>query len=206
MSDMVNHPAHYEGKFECKEVMLECFGKEAVMDFYLLCAFKYLFRCQRKHETPKLDIEKAHWYLSEWIKLSREGTEEAGKIEEAEDDFCDDFYTLEAENQNLVVYGSVGGLIQGLRFKADNIKARANPKFFSKAADMLEKLSRDQGKDEKKLKQQEKETKLAESKCARCMHGPKNADDIYCANCRYGFKKHGKGQFIDKDRAEEFKL
>lgn len=144
MSDMVNHPAHYEGKFECKDVMLECFGKEAVMDFYKLCAFKYLYRCMKKHETPNLDIEKAHWYLSEWIRLSGEGTEEA---ERAEDDFDDhDLYTLEADGGSIMVPGSVNGIIQGLRFKAEFIKARANPKFFSKAADMLEKLSREQGK------------------------------------------------------------
>lgn len=69
-NDMVNHPEHYEGKYECKDVMFECFGKQAVMEFYKLCAFKYLYRCMKKHETPNLDIEKAHWYLGEWIKLA----------------------------------------------------------------------------------------------------------------------------------------
>lgn len=50
MTDIVNHPSHYEsGKFECIEVMLETQGKEAVMDFCLCNAFKYLYRHNRKN-------------------------------------------------------------------------------------------------------------------------------------------------------------
>lgn len=49
MIDVVNHPSHYEtGKFECIDVMLETQGKEAVLNFCLCNAFKYLYRHSRK--------------------------------------------------------------------------------------------------------------------------------------------------------------
>lgn len=70
--DPVNHPSHYEtGQFECKDVMLEVFGAEKVLDFYLLNTFKYLYRCCRKHEEPSQDVEKAGWYIDHWIELDR---------------------------------------------------------------------------------------------------------------------------------------
>ena len=48
--DMVNHPKHYEtGKFECIDVMIEIFGKEKVMAFCQLNAFKYLYRSDRRY-------------------------------------------------------------------------------------------------------------------------------------------------------------
>lgn len=47
-ADIVNHPSHYEtGSFECIDVMLETQGKEAVMDFCICNAFKYLYRHKR---------------------------------------------------------------------------------------------------------------------------------------------------------------
>ena len=65
--DVVNHPSHYEsGKFECIEVMIETQGKEAVMDFCLCNAFKYLYRHNRKNGIE--DIKKAIWYLKRHIK------------------------------------------------------------------------------------------------------------------------------------------
>lgn len=61
----VNHPSHYQknGGFECIEVMRAVFGEQATYHFCLLNAFKYLFRCDKKHETPTEDIKKAAWYL-----------------------------------------------------------------------------------------------------------------------------------------------
>ena len=71
VEDSVNHPAHYEtGKFECIEVMLEAIGKEAVKDFCLCNAFKYIYRCKNKHESPVEDVEKAVWYLNKFVELS----------------------------------------------------------------------------------------------------------------------------------------
>jgi hypothetical protein len=67
--DIVNHPSHYEsGKFECIEVMLETQGKDAVMDFCLCNAFKYLYRHNRKNGVE--DIKKAKWYIDKYIELA----------------------------------------------------------------------------------------------------------------------------------------
>lgn len=66
--DMVNHPVHYEsGKFECIDVMLETQGEEAVKDFCILNAFKYLYRHRRKNGVE--DIKKAKWYLDKYIEI-----------------------------------------------------------------------------------------------------------------------------------------
>lgn len=65
----VNHPSHYAGKFECIEVMLDTMGTEDVKGFCLCNAFKYLWRCKQKHETPKEDVEKAIWYLEKYLDL-----------------------------------------------------------------------------------------------------------------------------------------
>lgn len=68
VADNVNHPAHYEtGKFECIEVMIEVMGKEAVADFCLCNAFKYLYRTKRKNGVE--DIEKAQWYINKYLEL-----------------------------------------------------------------------------------------------------------------------------------------
>lgn len=68
MADNVNHPSHYEtGKFECIEVMQEVFGTEAVQNFCVCNAFKYLYRHRRKN--GKEDIEKAQWYINKYLEL-----------------------------------------------------------------------------------------------------------------------------------------
>lgn len=69
--DNVNHPSHYEtGKFECIDVMLETQGKEAVQDFCICNAFKYLYRHGNKNGLE--DIKKAVWYLNKFIELEDE--------------------------------------------------------------------------------------------------------------------------------------
>lgn len=66
--DVVNHPSHYEtGKFECIEVMQEVFGKEAVQNFCLCNAFKYLYRTKRKNGLE--DVKKCRWYVDKFIEL-----------------------------------------------------------------------------------------------------------------------------------------
>ena len=71
-SDPVNHPSHYEtGKFECIEVMKEVFGVEAVQNFCLLNAFKYLYRCNHKNNKTE-DIKKADWYINKYLELESE--------------------------------------------------------------------------------------------------------------------------------------
>ena len=86
MADNVNHPTHYEtGKFECIEVMVETQGVEAVQDFCICNAFKYLYRHRRKN--GKEDIEKARGYINKYLELeekdelkrvSESGTEDNG--------------------------------------------------------------------------------------------------------------------------------
>lgn len=75
MADMVNHPSHYDtGKFECIDVMLETQGVEAVKDFCLCNAFKYLYRCKRKNGLE--DIKKAIWYLNKLVELEENKDEQ----------------------------------------------------------------------------------------------------------------------------------
>ena len=69
--DMVNRPPHYtHGQYECINVMLDNFGKEAVQHFCLLNAFKYVWRSDYKNGTQ--DIKKAMWYLDKWLELEGE--------------------------------------------------------------------------------------------------------------------------------------
>lgn len=65
----VDHPTHYAGKFECIDAMLDTMGPEDVKGFCLCNAFKYLWRCKKKHETPEEDVEKAVWYLHKYLDL-----------------------------------------------------------------------------------------------------------------------------------------
>ena len=70
-NDIVNHPGHYEtGKFECIEVMQEALGVDAVKDFCVCNAFKYLYRHKRKNGLE--DIKKAKWYIDKLLELSEE--------------------------------------------------------------------------------------------------------------------------------------
>lgn len=70
--DLVNHPKHYEsGKYECIDVMIETQGIEAVQNFCICNAFKYLYRCRHKEDTAQ-DIAKAEWYLNKYSELEGE--------------------------------------------------------------------------------------------------------------------------------------
>jgi hypothetical protein len=69
----VSHPSHYAGeKYECIEVMREVFGDEATKNFCLLNAFKYIWRCRKKHESPDEDINKAICYLNKYLATKEE--------------------------------------------------------------------------------------------------------------------------------------
>lgn len=71
VNDNVNHPSHYEtGSFECIDVMLETQGKEAVKNFCLCNAFKYIYRHNNKNGLE--DIKKAKWYIDKYIELSEQ--------------------------------------------------------------------------------------------------------------------------------------
>jgi hypothetical protein len=69
----IDHPSHYAGeKYECIEVMREVFGEEATKHFCICNAFKYLWRCGKKHESPDEDIKKAIWYLNKYLATKEE--------------------------------------------------------------------------------------------------------------------------------------
>ena len=65
--DPVNLPAHYtSGGIECIDAMQAAFGDEAVKDFCLCNAFKYLWRHRQKNGVE--DLKKARWYLNRLIR------------------------------------------------------------------------------------------------------------------------------------------
>ena len=70
--DNINHPAHYEGNtsLECIDVMEIAFGADAVGNFCLCNAFKYLWR--HKHKGGKEDLRKAKWYLDRFKVIESE--------------------------------------------------------------------------------------------------------------------------------------
>ena len=66
--DMVNHPSHYtSGSIECIDAMIETQGTESVKQYCKCNAFKYLWRHSFKNGEE--DIDKARWYLNEYVKL-----------------------------------------------------------------------------------------------------------------------------------------
>ena len=73
--DNVNHPAHYESQtsLECIDVMEIAFGADAVGNFCLCNAFKYLWRY--KHKGGVEDVKKAKWYLDKWAQTAGTYTE-----------------------------------------------------------------------------------------------------------------------------------
>lgn len=72
--DTVEHPAYYcTGKYECIDVMIETQGVEAVQDFCICNAFKYLYRHEGKNGLE--DIKKAIWYLNKFVELEENANE-----------------------------------------------------------------------------------------------------------------------------------
>lgn len=63
-ADPVNHPSHYEKQcsLECIDVMEAIFEYDAVFDFCVCNAFKYLWR--HKFKNGEEDIKKAEWYIN----------------------------------------------------------------------------------------------------------------------------------------------
>ena len=73
--EMVNHPPHYKNnKYECIDVMLDIFGKEKVLAFCELNAFKYQWRANFKG-TDIQDKKKTEWYLNKYIELKENKNE-----------------------------------------------------------------------------------------------------------------------------------
>lgn len=69
MADMVNHPPHYETNgIECIDAMRASQGDEAVQDFCICNAFKYIWRSSHKGSEIE-DLKKAVWYLNKAIEI-----------------------------------------------------------------------------------------------------------------------------------------
>lgn len=69
-NEAVNHPAHYQGKHECIEVMRHMFGDSAVRAFCKCNAYKYRFRAAMKNGDE--DVLKAEWYEDYLINMNTE--------------------------------------------------------------------------------------------------------------------------------------
>lgn len=66
--DPVKQPEHYtSGKYECWDVMEDVFGVDEMKAFCRLCAFKYIWRSERKNGVQ--DLEKARVYIDRLIDL-----------------------------------------------------------------------------------------------------------------------------------------
>lgn len=60
--------SHYKtGEYECIDVMIDVFGKEAVMHFAILNAFKYIWR--NEHKGHAKDLKKAKDYIELYLEL-----------------------------------------------------------------------------------------------------------------------------------------
>ena len=68
----VQRPQHYTAtSIECIDAMVETQGYEAVKNFCICNAFKYLWRHNAKGGDE--DIEKAAWYLNKGVELAKHG-------------------------------------------------------------------------------------------------------------------------------------
>lgn len=73
--DNVEHPTHYAGtSIECIDAMAETQGEEAVKNFCICNAFKYLWRHNRKNGVE--DVKKALWYLNKFVELEEKKNED----------------------------------------------------------------------------------------------------------------------------------
>ena len=73
--EKVEHPKHYnQGSIECWDAMEAAFGKEAVMTFCHLNAFKYIWRTAEKNGIE--DVEKAINYLTKLKELHYDGKQQ----------------------------------------------------------------------------------------------------------------------------------
>ena len=71
--DMVNSPYHYQSynkelNIECIDAMRAAFGDEAVANFCICNAMKYLFRFKSKGGNQ--DLLKCEWYIDKYLELN----------------------------------------------------------------------------------------------------------------------------------------
>lgn len=122
MSDVINHPEHYEGStsLECIDCMRLIFGDPNVAQFCIINAFKYLWRHKNKNKAE--DIGKAQWYLKKYFELDPYSEYDAlysevkSLVESAEllysdGKLSDQYYpTYEELKEKLAAYEAVGSV------------------------------------------------------------------------------------------------
>ena len=60
---VTDQPAHYQGDYECIDLMREIYGDDAVRSFCICNSYKYRFRAGKKQgNSAQDDIGKAEWY------------------------------------------------------------------------------------------------------------------------------------------------
>lgn len=69
--DDVTKPEHYTiGAIECIDAMIAARGWDAVTDFCICNAFKYLWRAGKKANNVEIkDLKKAQWYINKAVEL-----------------------------------------------------------------------------------------------------------------------------------------
>ena len=75
VNDMVNHPPHYnrDGALEMIKELEIIFGKEKVIDFCIMNAWKYRYRAGFKSVSHKdEDMKKSDWYINKAKTLMEE--------------------------------------------------------------------------------------------------------------------------------------
>lgn len=61
--ESINHPDHYQGKYECIELIRAIYGDAVARGFCIGNSYKYRFRAGKKDgESREKDISKAEWY------------------------------------------------------------------------------------------------------------------------------------------------
>lgn len=72
VTDAVNHPSHYQGKYEAINIIEDaCKSCPSDMAFSYGNAIKYLLRAYKKHESPVEDLKKATWYINRIISETK---------------------------------------------------------------------------------------------------------------------------------------
>jgi flagellar hook-basal body complex protein FliE len=100
MSDVVNHPSHYQGKVEC----IDCLeaATEGLVGIEAVCtanAIKYLYRWKRKN--GKTDLLKSVWYINRLIEHLETQESNSAKCEDELDimKIIDEAYDEVTKNQ-----------------------------------------------------------------------------------------------------------
>lgn len=77
MTEKVDHPEHYNpGVYEVINII-----EHYNLGFHLGNVLKYILRADKKHDTPKEDIEKAIWYLKRYLEnLEKETPDDSASI------------------------------------------------------------------------------------------------------------------------------